>query len=104
MLTPVQVRRAAIKCLCTIVLTHPASFNDLFVKLSPALILQFRGLWLLIVCLFTTIEREENVRVDIVRAYWTLLNQFKNLYAAQDQQHSAAHLQWDYACLTLADA
>ena len=86
-----QVRRVAVKCIGTIIVTRPTLFIELFETLSPRLIAQFRGVHHACSTLhFIPQEREENVRIDIVLAYCTLLHQFKNLYAATEQ--SAAHL------------
>lgn len=55
-----KVRRAAAKCLESVIATRSELLDDFYKKLSPALISRFK-------------EREENVKSDIFRAYVALL-------------------------------
>lgn len=57
-----QVRRAASKCLEAVISTRHELLGKFYTDVSPALICRFK-------------EREENVKVDLFRAYVALLRQ-----------------------------
>ncbi|KAK9835209.1 hypothetical protein WJX81_005880 [Elliptochloris bilobata] len=57
-----KVRRAAAKCLATIVSAFPDRFSDIYARACPALLARFR-------------EREESVKIDVFQAFIALLRQ-----------------------------
>eukprot|EP01105_Mastigella_eilhardi_P013724 TRINITY_DN3125_c0_g1_i5.p1 TRINITY_DN3125_c0_g1~~TRINITY_DN3125_c0_g1_i5.p1 ORF type:complete len:986 (-),score=291.67 TRINITY_DN3125_c0_g1_i5:67-3024(-) len=57
-----KVRRSSTKCLCAIITTRIDLLHTLYQKVGPVLISRFR-------------EREENVKVDVFRAFTDLLRQ-----------------------------
>lgn len=61
-----KVRRAAAKCLESVILTRHELLSEMYETVSPALIARFK-------------EREENVKCDILSAYTALLKATRNL-------------------------
>ena len=59
-----KVRRAAAKCLATIVCAYPDRFADIYARACPALLACFR-------------EREESVKIDVFQAFIALLRQVR---------------------------
>lgn len=59
-----KVRRAAAKCLATIVCAYPDRFADVYARACPALLARFR-------------EREESVKIDVFQAFIALLRQVR---------------------------
>jgi len=57
-----KVRRAAAKCLATIVAAYPDALGEVYGQACPALLARFR-------------EREESVKIDVFHAFIALLAQ-----------------------------
>jgi len=55
-----KVRRAAVKTLTSLIVTRPDLLSEFYHRVAPALVARFR-------------EREENVRLDILTAFTSLL-------------------------------
>ena len=55
-----KVRRAAVKTLTSLIVTRPDLLGEFYQRVAPALVARFR-------------EREENVRLDILTAFTSLL-------------------------------
>ncbi|XP_010912657.1 cullin-associated NEDD8-dissociated protein 1 [Elaeis guineensis] len=65
-----KVRRAAAKCLTSIIVSHPEMLSKMYLEACPKLIERFR-------------EREENVKMDVFNTFIELLRQTGNVTKGQ---------------------
>ncbi|KAK1382847.1 Cullin-associated NEDD8-dissociated protein 1 [Heracleum sosnowskyi] len=72
-----KVRRAAAKCLATLIISRPEMLPMLFVEACPKLIDRFR-------------EREEVVKMDVFKTFIELLRQTGNATNGQNESHGSS--------------
>lgn len=99
-----KVRRAAAKCLEGIIITRKDLIADMYRNVSKSLIQRFKGKFIFIFILHimyylnmhSILEREENVKSDILHVYMALLKQTKltsnNMSADIADEDSAMYL------------